>query len=92
MKLQERNSQSEPQGIFNENLRKSFDKLTASRSNQASTPRHQHRQITQKSQVQLTRQSEHGAVGRPTSFEEKETRKGFMKEEGSEGKHGGRVH
>ena len=52
MKLQGRNSQSEPQGIFNENLKRSFDKLTASRSNQANTP--QHRVIQQKPQVQLT--------------------------------------
>ena len=83
MKLQERNSQSEPQGIFNENLRRSFDKLTASRSNQASTPRHQHRQITQKSQVQLIRQG-HGAVGRPTSFEEKERNRKRLYEVGRE--------
>ena len=51
MKLHGRNSQSEPQGIFNENLRRSFDKLTAApRSNQASTITPQHRQ---KPQVQL---------------------------------------
>ena len=52
MKLQERNSQSEPQGIFNENLRRSFDKLTATRSNQGNTAQHR---ISQKPQVQLTR-------------------------------------
>ena len=51
MKLRERNSQSEQQGIFNENLRRSFDKLAATRSNQGKTP--QHRQISQKPQVQL---------------------------------------
>ena len=51
MKLHGRNSQSEPQGIFNENLRRSFDKLTAApRSNQAGTITPQHRQ---KPQVQL---------------------------------------
>ena len=59
MKLRERNSQSEQQGIFNENLRRSFDKLTASRSNQANTPQHQHRQ---KPQVQLTTYKPPGAI------------------------------
>ena len=51
MKLRERNSQSEQQGIFNENLRRSFDKLAATRSNQGKTP--QHGPISQKPQVQL---------------------------------------
>ena len=61
MKLQERNSQSEPQGIFNENLRRSFDKLTATRSNQGNTA-HQ-RKISQKPQVKLTRLQLNKEVG-----------------------------